>query len=71
MSPMTRTDLLALLAAYTKAEGSRQQAATFRSLSSKDVTEYESADEYLAASAASFKAHNALLDGIFALDIPA
>ena len=68
---MTRTDLLALLAAYTKAEGSRQQAATFRALSAKDVTEYESAAEYETAFEASMKAHNALLGGIFALDIPA
>lgn len=65
MSTVTRTDLLALLAAYTKAEGSRQQAATFRALSAKDVTEYETAFE------ASMKAYDALIGGIFALDIPA
>ena len=69
MSTVTRTDLLALLAAYTEAEGRRMDAsieryATLTPLNSTLVRHH-------AARVAATVAYKALLDGISALDIPA
>ena len=66
---VTRIDLLALLAAYTAADAIRVDAsieryATLTPLNSILV-------KHQVARATALAAHNALLDGIFALDIPA
>ena len=71
MSTITRTDLLALLDAYIKAESTRQGVATLRVLGVKDATEYETVAKYDTASDASTKAYGALIDCIFASGIPA
>ena len=63
--PMTRTDLLALFAAYSRAEDYRVQCGRDRFGTNDERAEYK------AASQAALAAHQAMLDGISALDIPA
>ena len=66
---VTRTDLLALLAAYTKADSIRTDASLerFDTLTPSDAV----LAKYQAARVAALAAHKAFLDGISALDIPA
>ena len=66
---MTRTDLLALLAAYTKADAIRTDASIERYATPTPLN--STLVRHQVARAASTAAYEALLDGIFALDIPA
>ena len=67
--PMTRTDLLALFAAYKTAAADRldAEAVRFSTLTPSDNVR----ERYTAARRADTAAHKAILDAIAGLDIPA
>ncbi|TFD58050.1 hypothetical protein E3T43_07330 [Cryobacterium sp. Hh7] len=64
-SETTRTDLVALFVRYNNAESARSIAGYQR------FTNAATSAEYKAAADAALAAHQAMLDGILALDIPA